>query len=271
MDTKAVTRPPTIDALLDLIATLRGENGCPWDRKQTPASIAVYLIEETYELVEAIHAGESGAISEELGDVLFQILFLVSLYQQENRFDLEAVVAQNLEKMVRRHPHVFGSDKVENVSEVKRLWREIKLSEKGGECQSVLDSVPASMPGLMRAYRIGERAAATGFDWDNLQGVIDQTESEWDEFKTELRLRESSAAVSKERVAMEFGDVLFTMVNVARLAGIHPETALSQSTQKFILRFQQMESMAAENHTRLEDISRSELERLWGVAKKNLP
>jgi tetrapyrrole methylase family protein/MazG family protein len=266
-----VANTPSITALFDLIATLRGEHGCPWDRKQTPVSITVYLIEEAYELVEAIHAGDTDAVQEELGDVLFQILFLISLYQQEKRFGLSEVAKCTIDKMVRRHPHVFGGAKVESVGEVKQRWREIKQQEKAAAPCSVLDSVPACMPGLMRAYRIGERAAGTGFDWENLRGVIGQTEAEWDEFKSELHLGDSSAVVEKERAAMEFGDVLFTMVNVARMAGIHPETALSQSTQKFISRFQHMEAAAAARNQRLQDLGRDQMEDLWIEAKKRVP
>lgn len=270
MEEKDLKSRPSVAALIELIATLRSEHGCPWDRKQTPASMAVYLMEETYELVEAINSDDHDAVLEELGDVLFQVLFLIFLYQQERRFDLADVVAQNLDKMIRRHPHVFGDVKVENVGQVKQRWREIKQQEKGVHAGSVLDSVPVGMPGLLRAYRIGERAAGSGFDWDDIKGVIRQTEAEWDEFKTELHLGEPGAQIEKERATMEFGDVLFTMVNVARLAGIHPETALSQSTQKFTRRFQHMESAAKQQKKQLEEISRDELERLWNEAKKSL-
>lgn len=267
-----MTGTSSVDALLDLITTLRGECGCPWDRKQTQVSIATYLIEETYELVEAIHSSDPDAVLEELGDVLFQILFLITLYQQEKHFGLSEVVKRNIEKMVRRHPHVFGGIKVEDEEEVKQRWREIKQQEKGSAApRSVMDSVPAGMPGLMRAYRIGERAAGTGFDWDNLWGVIRQTEAEWDEFKGELLADETGADIQKERAAMEFGDVLFTMVNVARMAGIHPETALVQSTRKFILRFKLMEAAAAARDKQVQDLARDEMELLWVEAKKSVP
>ena len=257
-------------ALFDLITTLRGENGCPWDRKQTPASIAVYLIEETYELVEAIHTGDTDAVLEELGDVLFQILFLVTLYQKY--FDFSEVVQRNLAKMVRRHPHVFGGAEVKDEREIRQRWREIKQQEKANAAiGSVLDSVPAGMPGLMRAYRIAERAAGTGFDWDNLWGAIRQVEAEWEEFKGELKMDEPAVGIRKKRATMEFGDVLFTMVNVARMAGIHPETALVRSTRKFILRFQLMEAAAAANDKRVEDLARDEMEALWIEAKKRVP
>ncbi len=267
---KIVTDPPSIDTLQELIIALRGENGCPWDRKQTPESLCIYLIEEVYELVEAMAADDTDAIREELGDVLFQIFFVAYLYRQEGRFTLEAVLAQILSKMIRRHPHVFGSDKVENAGEVKQRWREIKQQEKGRSSDSLLDSVPTGMPALMRSYRISERAAGTGFDWDTLEGVIAQAETEWSEFKAEVKKAGSSTQAEKTDISMEFGDVLFTLANVARLAGIHPETALSQSTQKFIRRFKLMEAMAVEQNSTLEQIPRDEMERLWQTAKIKL-
>ena len=255
------------DQILRLIAALRGAGGCPWDRKQTPESLAVYLIEEVYELVEAITADDAGAIGEELGDVLFQIMFLVFLYQEQGRLDFEQVVAQNVKKMIRRHPHVFGTDKVETAGQVKQRWREIKQKEKDPS-GSLMDSVPAGMPALMRAYRISERAAGIGFDWDNLEGVLSQTEAEWAEFRAELLAStDSRDSDPDDAKKMEFGDILFTLVNVARLARIHPETALIKATEKFIRRFKGMESLAAVRGHALEKVPRDEMERLWRAAK----
>lgn len=270
METSKPVTPPSFSAILDLIAALRAENGCPWDRKQTPRSSSVYLIEESYELVEAILADNDTAIREELGDVLFQVLFLLSMYQQAGQLTLEEVLAQNLEKMIRRHPHVFGKENIDTAGEVKQRWKEIKQQEKGDSDTrtSLLDSVPAGMPGLMRAYRISERAAAAGFEWDHLGEVIEQVESEWAEFKAELHLDQPDVKVDQGKAVMEFGDVLFSMINVARKAGLHPETALSDSTRKFIGRFQKMEGLAAEKNMRLEDLPREEMESLWRVAKK---
>ncbi len=269
---KDVAPVPTFAAVLELIETLRGENGCPWDRKQTPKSMAVYLIEEVFELVEAIEADDTAEIKEEMGDALFQIFFLMVLYQQEGRFSLTEVLGRNLAKMIHRHPHVFGTDKVESAGQVKERWREIKAQEKreneGTSMNSVLDSVPSGLPALMRAYRISERAAGTGFDWDSPEGVVAQTESEWQEFKDELHLLSENASGDLDRVRMEFGDVLFTMINVARLVGIHPESALSQSTLKFIKRFKKMEAMATEQGKPIGDVPRPEMELLWAAAKR---
>lgn len=260
----------SFDTVLSLIERLRSANGCPWDRKQTPTSMSVYLIEEVYELVEAIAADDSSAIEEELGDVLFQVLFMIYLYQQQGRFDSGDIIGRNLEKMIRRHPHVFGADKLENAGQVKKRWREIKQDEKQsqGSDQSLLDSVPTGMPALMRAYRVSERAAGAGFDWDCLADVMRQSESEWEEFKAEITHKLKSDTGGGSEAAMEFGDIMFTLVNVARLAGIHPETALVSSTEKFIGRFKQMENMATARNSSLGALPRDELERLWEVVKK---
>lgn len=260
---------PTFEALLRLIAVLRSEQGCPWDRKQTPDTLSVYLIEEIYELVDAIASDDTEAVIEELGDVLFQVFFTAYLYEQAQRLSLQQVLQKIIGKMIHRHPHVFGSDKVETAGEVKKRWRRIKQEEKG-EKHSLMDSVPAGMPALMRAYRISERAAGTGFDWDDLSGVMHQAEQEWVEFSEEAQ-DAATSKTARAKAALEFGDVMFTMVNVARLAGIHPETALSQSTRKFIRRFKCMEAMAADNHTTLESLPREEMERFWQAAKDSDP
>lgn len=260
-DTKA-----HFDALLHLIARLRAEDGCPWDRKQTPHTLASYLIEEMYELVEAITADDTDAICEELGDVLFQILFIAVVYQEQRRFALTEALDRIRDKMIRRHPHVFGRDKVDNAHQVKQRWRQIKKLEKGNS-QSLLASIPTAMPALMRAYRISERAAGIGFDWEDLPSVLAQAELEWHEFKDEISRTAASSNAQNDDVAMEFGDVLFTMVNVARLAGVHPERSLICSIQKFIGRFQRMESMAASQGKDLDTFLRDDLEQMWQRAK----
>ena len=174
--------PASFEGLKHLIATLRGENGCPWDRKQTPTTLSIYLVEEMYELVEAINADDTHAIAEELGDVLFQLLFVAQLYAEARRFSLEQVLEKIIDKMIHRHPHVFGSEKAETAGQVKQRWQQIKQQEKGSN-RSLLDSVPNSLAALMRAYRISERAVTTGFDWENIDGVIAQAEDEWGEMR----------------------------------------------------------------------------------------
>lgn len=259
----------SIESLTKLITTLRGKNGCPWDRKQTPQSMSVYLIEEAHELLDAIESGKTDDICEELGDVLFQLFFIAAIYNDRGEFNLDDAARSIMEKMIRRHPHVFGDTKLSTSDEVKAQWREIKKTEKPASPESVLDSVPASLPALMRAYRISERAARTDFDWEALSGVMKQTESEWQEFKDEIgNYGEKKGSADREKAAMEFGDILFSLVNVARLAKIHPENALTASTRKFQKRFHQMEKIADQSGQRIEDVPQSEKEKLWKKIKK---
>jgi tetrapyrrole methylase family protein/MazG family protein len=255
----------TVDALSKLVETLRGEDGCPWDKKQTPLTISVYLVEEIYELVDAIESGSPDEVCEELGDVLFHILFLVSLFQEMGRFNIREVVRVITEKMIRRHPHVFGNDSVTGPDEVRHRWHRIKLKEKSNaRPTSALDSVPKKLPALMRAYRISERAARTGFDWTDISGVVQKVEEEWSEFKAKL------SQTDPDGLAMEFGDILFTLVNIARFARFHPETALTGSIKKFEKRFKYMEKVLSENGKSLESISDKEMDTLWEEAKKKI-
>ncbi|MFO7497069.1 MAG: nucleoside triphosphate pyrophosphohydrolase [Desulfobacterales bacterium] len=257
----------SLAATVRLVDTLRGEKGCPWDRKQTTRSLSVYLIEEVFELVEAIESGSREAICEELGDVFFQIVFMARLLQEQGQFDLGEVIERNTEKMVRRHPHVFGNTTVADSAEVQKQWRRIKQKETLHTPRaSILDGVPSGLPALMRAYRVSERAAGSGFDWEDLGGVMDKVEEEWEEFKTALG-EAQAAPETRAAVAMEFGDLLFTLVNVARFAKIHPETALSSATEKFSRRFRQMEARITASRRSLDAVGRTELDRLWQQAK----
>jgi MazG family protein len=259
-----------ISSIIELIEILRGENGCPWDRKQTPKTIAVYLIEEVYELVDAIESGDPDGVCEELGDVLFHILFLAGLFREMGHFNIKDVVDLNVEKMTRRHPHVFGNESVDTVEDVGARWHQIKMEEKSlAKKASILDSVPAGLPALMRAYRISERAAKTGFDWNDISGVMQKVEEEWSELKAVLK-RESRASKDQDLLALEFGDVLFTLVNVARFAHIHPETALRNSTKKFENRFKYTEKLIIESRRNIEAVSQQEMDELWEEAKANL-
>jgi MazG family protein len=244
--------------LIRVIETLRGPAGCPWDREQTPRSIVRYLLEEAYELADAIESEAAEPVREELGDVLFHVLFLVRMYAEKDQFDLEAVCRAITEKMKRRHPHVFGSTRVADSAEVIRNWREIKQSEKGAAIQeSVLDSVPASLPSLIRAYAVSERAAAVKFDWDGVQAVLQKLEEELAEFRV------ASGRNDEHQMAAELGDILFTLVNVGRLSGIHPETALSGAIRKFEGRFRAMEKIIAESGRDLESVPQDEKDRIW--------
>ena len=257
----------TLDSLCRLIDRLRGENGCPWDRSQTAASMAIYLAEETFELIEAIEGGNPGAVCEELGDVLFLLVFILRLYDTKGVFDLEQVIGRVTEKMIRRHPHVFGDSPVDTASQVSRQWQQIKKSEKEHAGQaSILDSIPSGLPALMRAYRVSRRAAQAGFDWSELTGVMEKVSEEWGEFNQELSRRAVNAG-SDKKLSMEFGDIVFTLVNVARFAGFHPETALTSATKKFENRFRWMESILARKGLEMQSVSRAKLDELWELAK----
>lgn len=256
--------------LLDLIRTLRAENGCPWDRKQTPASMGGYLVEEVFELLDAIQRDDVDAVADELGDVLFQAFFIAVLYREAGRLDIGAVLARNVAKMVRRHPHVFGRRRADTPEAVRTQWQEIKAREKDGAADdSALAGIPAGMPALLRAWRVSQRAVAMGFDWEDLAGVMAQAEDEWREFQAELE-GFRGADEERRRVELEFGDLLFTLVNVARLARIHPETSLTAAIQKFEARFRHMEAAAAAAGDRLDRMPREAVEALWRLAKRAL-
>lgn len=203
-------------------------------------------------------------VLEELGDVLFQVLFVAELFADSGQFTLGDVASRNLGKMRRRHPHVFGDTEVSGVDDIKNNWEAIKQQEREASGNaSVLDSVPAGLPALMRAYRVSVRAARTGFDWSDLTEVMEKVEEEWQEFKEAV----DSGPGDKEAIALEFGDILFTLANVARFARIHPETALSAATGKFQKRFQYMEALAQSKGKPLESLSREEMDRDWEAAK----
>jgi MazG family protein len=257
-----------ISLLINLIETLRGKTGCPWDQKQTPRSMSIYLIEEMYELVETIIRDDTNHVCEELGDVFFHILFLTAIYKEKGKFNLEDVLDQVTEKMIRRHPHVFGDTKVENVEDVRKQWHHIKQAEKNDDpSTSILSSIPTSLPALMRAYQVSDRAARAGFDWDDISGVMAKAEEEWEEFKNEVASA-SGKKTNLRKKSLEFGDVLFTLMNVARFAGIHPETALAESTNKFEKRFKFMETEISKEEKNFDSITQIEMNRLWEKAKQ---
>ena len=260
-----------LEDILALIRRLRAPEGCPWDRKQTPPSLANYLIEEVHELAAAITAGDTAAIREELGDVIFQVLFLVELYRDAGTFDLAAIVAGNVAKMIRRHPHVFGDRRDMSTDEIRANWHAIKKEEKARDAgaASLLASIPRNLPALMRAYRISERAARSGFDWSDMGGVMAKVEEEWQEFKAAPQ--DGRDGEAHPAAAMEFGDILFTLCNVARFAGFHPETALAAAVDKFEQRFRSMEVYFGRQGRDIESVGRDELEAAWERAKQQLP
>ena len=257
-----------IDALNRLVALLRGVNGCAWDQKQTPRTMSNYLIEEIYELVDAIESGTISHICEELGDVLFHVFFIAYLFEERGHFSVQDVAAAITKKMIRRHPHVFGTKTVQDTNEIRDNWHKIKAAEqKNTSTASALDAIPIQLPALMRAYRISERAARTGFDWHDIDGVMQKVEEEWSEFKEALNAQNTVEA-DQDQTAMEFGDILFTLTNVARFARIHPETALTSAIKKFEKRFRDMETRIAQSGRSLEEVSFQEMNTLWEKVKR---
>jgi len=264
-DTKLNQTDSVLDELFQLVETLRGKHGCPWDKKQTPRSVSVYLIEEVFELADAIETGNPGEIREELGDVLFHIVFIARMFQEREAFDLSDVAQAITEKMIRRHPHVFGEQSVNSSEEVIQNWHKIKLNEKkSSQKQSVFDSVPANLPALIRAYRISDRAAKSGFEWKDIAGGSRNAAEVLDELKAALKQPENNL------LSRKFGDLLFALVNIARISKIHPETALAGSVKKFELRFKKMEELISENKRNFEDVSSKEKALIWQKVKKIL-
>jgi len=245
------------------MARLRGPGGCPWDREQTHKSLKPYLIEEAYETLEAIDSGDDAHFRSELGDLLLQVVFHAQLAAEDGRFNINQVAEAICEKLIRRHPHVFGDTKADSSAEVLQNWEKIKKEEKGGGETSILDGVPASMPALLRAKRVQSRAGTAGFDWDAADGAFEKLEEEMAEF------RAAFAAMDPKRLEEELGDLFFTLVNVGRLLKINPEDALSGSIAKFINRFKYVEREVAKSGQELNQVGLAEMDRLWDEAKKN--
>ena len=224
-----------------LVESLRGQPGCPWDKKQTPKSMLIYLIEEMYELADAIESNHAEEVREELGDVLFHIVFITYLFHEKGHFSIYDVALDITEKMIRRHPHVFGTARVDNTDQIRQNWYQIKQNEKKpSKKESVLDSVPINLPALMRAYRIGERTARSGFEWEDRESLLDKLSSEFDQLKYSIENDQ------KDQISNNFGKLLFSLVNLARLLTIHPETALSGAVKAFEKRFRTMEKEVSE-------------------------
>ncbi len=245
----------SFEGIKDLAARLRGPNGCPWDKEQTPESLKHLFLEECYELVEAIERGDDAKVVEELGDVLFHAASIVQIAEESGAFTGENVFAAVIDKLVRRHPHVFGDTIAEDSRQVGVRWDQIKREEMKGTDGSILDGVPKAMPALAYAQAVQGRAARMGFDWDNYDGVIAKVAEELEEL-------ESDAAREQE-----LGDLLFSLVNASRWLGIDAETALRQSNRKFYSRFVRMERLARERGQDFETIPLDAKESLWREAK----
>lgn len=251
--------------LLSVMARLRGDGGCPWDREQTRASLRPFLVEEAYEVLEALDRGDPASLMEELGDLLFQVVFHVAIAQERGEFSMDDLLTALVEKMVRRHPHVFGDRQVRTAAEALAQWEALKQSEGTGPRRSVLHGIPRSLPGLLRAQRIQHRAARVGFDWQDPVAALDKVREEVAEVEAALR------AGAGERVGAEIGDLLFAVVNVARLADTDPEAALQGAIERFRERFQWMEDAADERGRELRALTLEEMERLWMEAKSQEP
>ncbi len=255
--------PADFDALAQVMARLRGPGGCPWDREQTPLSLRKYVIEEAYEVVEAIDSGSPVKLAEELGDLLLQVVFHAQLASETGAFALPDVSRRIVEKLIRRHPHVFGTLTVSGSDEVLTNWERIKRAEPGYEDRrSILDGIPAGLPALMRASEVSKRVVTLGFEWPGISEVLDKVEEEIAELRTEV------AAGRAERAGEELGDLLFTLVNVARRLGVDPEDALRRMTLRFAARFQQIEQHAEDTNRSVSDLSLAEMESVWQRAKR---
>jgi tetrapyrrole methylase family protein/MazG family protein len=261
-------RVKTFSALVGVMARLRAPDGCPWDREQTHATLKRYFVEETYEVLEAIDAEDPDLLCEELGDALLQVVFHAQLASEEGLFTVDDVTADIVEKLVRRHPHVFGTVDVADSAEVLRNWERIKKTEKTGERArtSLLDGVPKGLPALMQALEISKRVVKVGFEWETFADVLGKLEEELGELRAEL----AAPTPEREKIASELGDLLFTVVQVARWQHIDAEEALRAMLARFSTRFRYIERRAAEQGRALTELSLAEMDTLWNEAKSSL-
>jgi MazG family protein len=256
----------TFDRLVAVMDRLRDPEGCPWDREQTLQTLAPYFLEEAYEVVDAIAAGDPDKLCEELGDLLIQIVFVARIARENDWFDVDRVCESISDKMVRRHPHVFGDREVSGSGEVMQNWEDIKRDERAGEpSSSVLDGVPNSLPALLKAFRMTEKAAAVGFDWRKPADVMVKMHEEMAELEAEL---EVGQVADNELVRSEMGDVLFVMANLARHLGVEPETALQRTNATFLRRFQAMEERSLAKQRNFRDMDLEEQDALWDEVKE---
>ncbi len=282
------------EKLVALQARLRAPGGCPWDREQTHETLRTFLIEEAYEVLEALDGDDRSELASELGDLLLQIVFHAQLAKEAGEFEISDVIEHIHDKLVRRHPHVFGSVKAGTAAEVLKNWEQLKAEERKADAESddsakqgtragesVLDGVPRTLPALLEAHQLTRRAANIGFDWEGVEGILDKLNEESAELRGALAAaaqesggaavnggdRASAKGSSSRRVEEEAGDLLFVAVNVARFLGVDPEIALKKANRKFARRFQWMEREAARRGTRLAEISREGMDELWGGSK----
>ena len=256
---------PAIEQLRAIVACLRAPEGCPWDREQTHATLRSGLLEEAYEVVDAINNADDANLREELGDLLLQSVFHAQIAAEEGRFDFDQVAREIVEKLIRRHPHVFGEDSCVDSAEVLRKWDDIKRAEKGGVSESALEGIPGGLPALLRAQKVQKKAAKVGFDWAEVAPVLAKIREELGELEAEL------ANGHAARLEDELGDLLFSVVNLARKLHLDAETALQGATVKFSGRFRAVEKLARERALALEKLSLPELDALWDEVKLRAP
>ena len=298
---------PAFQKLVALMSRLRAPGGCPWDREQSHSSLRTYLIEEAYEVLDALEAADDAKFAEELGDLLLQVLFHSQIAQEENRFDINDVICEIYEKMIRRHPHVFGTKRANTSAEVLRNWELIKKEEQRAKSpnapalakkdapESLLDGVPRALPALLEGYQLTRKAARVGFDWHNVDGIFDKLEEEAHELREALghantaanqatpNSSSSSATPKKShrtgqgtaspqetaRIESELGDILFVAVNLARFLKVDPEIAMKKASSKFSRRFREMERLAVSQGTTFSKVPRPQMESLWEQSKQS--
>ena len=272
---KALGAGEWFERLVALQKRLRAANGCPWDREQTHATLRTYLIEEAYEVLDALQTGDDSKFAEEMGDLLLQIVFHSQIATEEGRFTISDVIREIHEKMVRRHPHVFGTKRAKDAAEVLKNWEQIKARErreKSGKAEksnsedaapaSLLDGVPRGLPATLEGLQLTKKAARIGFDWRDAQGIFDKMREECAELQHVLDRGD------EQKVEEEVGDLLFAAVNLARFLRVDPEIALKNANTKFSQRFRAMEQLAAQSGRPLEKVPREEMESLWEAAKR---
>ena len=255
--------------LVEIMRTLRSPGGCPWDREQTLQSLRPFLLEETYEALEAIDSGDPAALREELGDLLFEVVFLAQIADEAEQFSIADVIETMATKLVRRHPHVFGdADRTQSAADVLGRWEELKRDERattGGPAKTTLGGVPKTLPGLLRAYEYGSRAASIGFDWERASDVIGKIEEEIGEVRSALE----NAATDPAALEEEMGDLLFAIANLSRKLGVEPENALRGANDKFAARFMELERRFAERGVLMKTAGLDALEAEWQAMKRD--
>ena len=259
---KMHTREEKLEAfgrLLDVLDTLREK--CPWDKKQTNESLRPNTIEETYELCDALIKDDTANICKELGDVLLHVCFYAKIGSEKQQFDIADVCNKLCDKLIYRHPHVYGDNVANSAGDVVKSWEQLKLKEKDGN-KTLLSGVPTSLPSLIKAYRIQDKARNVGFDWENKEDVWDKVKEEIQEYQTEID------NMDKEKATDEFGDLMFSLINAARLYNIDPDNALERTNQKFIRRFNYAEQQTIQQGCNLKDMTLQEMDNLWNEAKK---